>query len=168
MEVFAKTFDVPTAYEVIRKRSGKWFDPELVRWQANSKMMRTLSGMTFTDTRNALLSMEFAASGGRVEQRIDAICDAFAQIVDAKSPFTAEHSSASAIIAVQMAGSDGVYRDRLTTLRRAALLHDLGKLAVSNTILDKPGKPMDEEWASIRKHPFSRRRFCSTLTDLSA
>jgi HD-GYP domain-containing protein (c-di-GMP phosphodiesterase class II) len=48
----------------------------------------------------------------------------------------------------------GLMGERLTTLRRAALLHDLGKLAVSNTILDKPGRPTDEEWQSIRQHPF--------------
>ena len=48
----------------------------------------------------------------------------------------------------------GITGARLTTLRRAALLHDLGKLAVSNTILDKNGKPTDEEWASIRRAPY--------------
>jgi HD-GYP domain-containing protein (c-di-GMP phosphodiesterase class II) len=38
-------------------------------------------------------------------------------------------------------------------LRRAGLLHDIGKLAVSNQILDKPGKPDDAEWQSIKSHP---------------
>ena len=38
-------------------------------------------------------------------------------------------------------------------LRRAALLHDIGKLGVSNMILDKPGKPTDDEFQQIRKHP---------------
>ena len=38
-------------------------------------------------------------------------------------------------------------------LRRAGLLHDIGKLAVSNQILDKPGKPDEAEWQAIRSHP---------------
>jgi HD-GYP domain-containing protein (c-di-GMP phosphodiesterase class II) len=46
----------------------------------------------------------------------------------------------------------------LRDLRRAALLHDIGKLGVSNLILDKPGKPTDEEFEQIRKHPdYSQR-----------
>jgi len=44
-------------------------------------------------------------------------------------------------------------RDRVLFVRHAALLHDLGKMAVSNSILEKPGKPDENEWQILRKHP---------------
>lgn len=158
LEVFAKTFDVPTAYELIRKRSGKWFDPQLVQMAGSFENNADFWHDVHHNTRHALLSLEVRATVEDASQsRIDAICDAFAQIVDAKSPFTAEHSFRVRDYAVQMGEALGITGTRLTTLRRAALLHDLGKLAVSNTILDKAGKPTDEEWASIRKHPFYTR-----------
>jgi HD-GYP domain-containing protein (c-di-GMP phosphodiesterase class II) len=57
-------------------------------------------------------------------------------------------------VAKQFGCSASMQRD----LRRAALLHDIGKLGVSNAILDKPGKPTEEEFAQIRRHPeYSQR-----------
>ena len=52
-----------------------------------------------------------------------------------------------------MRSSSAAAADLQRDLHRAALLHDVGKLGVSNLILDKPGKPTDEEMAIIRKHP---------------
>jgi HD-GYP domain-containing protein (c-di-GMP phosphodiesterase class II) len=87
------------------------------------------------------------------EARLDRIADAFALIVDAKSPFTFAHSRRVATCAVAInarLGDEGVDAVRL---RRAALLHDLGKLTVPNRVLDKPGTLDAEEWALIRQHP---------------
>jgi putative nucleotidyltransferase with HDIG domain len=84
---------------------------------------------------------------------LDAICQAFAQIVDAKSPFTYNHSNGVANGAVAMARRLGFDAARILFIRHAALLHDLGKMAVSNTILEKPGKPDDAEWQILREHP---------------
>ena len=154
LEVFAKTFDVETAYAMLRKRSGKWFDPELVRVAMSFRNDGAFWHSVVNQTRDAMSVLDIhAAIETATDDRIDAICNAFAQIVDAKSPFTAEHSSRVRDYSVEMARDLGIEGKRLTTLRRAALLHDIGKLGVSNTILDKPGKPTDEEWASIRKHP---------------
>lgn len=61
---------------------------------------------------------------------IDSVCDAFAQIVDAKSHFTGEHSSRVAHYAVEIAESLGFDTLRTQQMRRAGLLHDVGKLAV--------------------------------------
>jgi HD-GYP domain-containing protein (c-di-GMP phosphodiesterase class II) len=154
LEVFAKTFDIPTAYEILRKRSGKWFDPEVVRAACSFEDDQAFWEDVFRNTQTALLALDMrAAIEAASESRIDAICDAFAQIVDAKSPFTAQHSSRVSIYAVLIGSALGLPEARLTLLRRAGLLHDLGKLGVSNTILDKPGKPTDEEWNAIREHP---------------
>lgn len=165
LEVFAKTFDVATGYQVLRKRAGKWFDPELVRAVGAFEQDQAFWQDVHERTREALLGLNMrAAVEVAGEERIDAICDAFAQIVDAKSPFTAEHSTRVRDYSVEIAQALGIAGARLTTLRRAALLHDVGKLSVSNTILDKPGKPTDEEWIAIKKHPFYTQQILGQIT----
>ena len=84
---------------------------------------------------------------------LDSIAEGFARVIDAKSPYTARHSQGVAHIAVGIAGELGFDGRELSDLRRAALLHDIGKLGVSNRILDKPGRLDDEEWKAIRRHP---------------
>lgn len=84
---------------------------------------------------------------------LDLIAEGFARVIDAKSPFTARHSEGVAEIAVGIAGELGFDGVALSDVRRAALLHDIGKLGVSNRILDKPGKLNDEEWKAVRRHP---------------
>ncbi len=76
-----------------------------------------------------------------------------AHVVDAKSPWTYQHSTRVAEIAVGISRQFGISSDFERDLRRAALLHDIGKLGVSNMILDKPGKPTEAEFDEIRKHP---------------
>jgi len=88
------------------------------------------------------------------EARVDEICGAFAEVVDAKSPFTFRHSNGVAEAAVRIAETLGMTSDEVTLLRRAGLLHDIGKLSVPNSILEKPGKLDAEEWAVVKQHPY--------------
>jgi putative nucleotidyltransferase with HDIG domain len=78
---------------------------------------------------------------------------AFGNIVDAKSPFTYNHSLGVANAAVATARTLGLPRQRIVFLRHAALLHDLGKLGVSNAILEKPAKLDNAEWQVMKGHP---------------
>lgn len=87
------------------------------------------------------------------EGRLDGIARAFAQVIDAKSPFTYEHSARVAAIARAMAERLGWSAGEQRELWRAALMHDIGKLAVSNAILDKPGELTADEFARVREHP---------------
>ena len=92
------------------------------------------------------------------EDDLDNIATAFARVVDAKSPWTYKHSDGVARIADGIAESMGLSTDLKRDIRRAGLLHDIGKLGVSNMILDKPGRPTDDEFDQIRKHPdFSKQ-----------
>jgi putative nucleotidyltransferase with HDIG domain len=95
--------------------------------------------------------------GGRRHQleagRIDQICEAFADVVDAKSHFTFRHSMGVADAAYGIARGMGLAPERVQLVRRAALLHDIGKLSVSNTILDKTSKLTDMEWKAVQQHP---------------
>jgi putative nucleotidyltransferase with HDIG domain len=74
-------------------------------------------------------------------------------IVDAKSSFTAAHSSRVTEVAVELGMLFGFDQDRLRTLRRAALLHDIGKLGVPNSILEKPGRLDGDEYLRVQQHP---------------
>lgn len=154
LEVFAQTFGLGPAYEMLRARAGRWFDPEMVR-AAHDFRQEDAFWLSLRETpHKSLLGLEIqAASEPATEARVDSVCDAFAQIVDAKSQFTGEHSTRVCAYTLEIADGLGITGERRTTLRRAALLHDIGKLAVPNSILDKNGKPTDEEWACIRRHP---------------
>ena len=87
------------------------------------------------------------------DERLDRITEAFAQVIDAKSPYTFNHSSGVADYATRVAAELGHGPDALRALRRMGLLHDIGKLGVSSRILDKPSKLTDEEFAQVRRHP---------------
>src|SRR5262249_27129952 len=88
------------------------------------------------------------------EATVENICRTFAEIADAKSPFTYRHSVGVAGAATFMAPMLNVGEPEVTLLRRAALLHDIGKLAVSGAILDKMRALTSEEWTALRKHAY--------------
>ena len=88
------------------------------------------------------------------DQTFHSICVAFGQIVDSKSPFTFSHSENVARIAVAIGEKMFLDQRPFARLRNAALLHDLGKMAVSNQILEKPGELTEDEWRVMRLHPF--------------
>ncbi len=164
MDVFFTAYGVDAAYDVILRRRGTWFDPDLVRAAARFQTDYKFWASLAANPTDMLSNLEMrAALDDASEERIDAICSAFAGIVDAKSPFTAEHSSRVRDYAVQIASQMGIMGRRLTLLRRAAQLHDLGKLGVPNSILDKPGKPTPHEWAVIREHPGNSYRILAGI-----
>jgi len=78
---------------------------------------------------------------------------ALAAAVDARDHYTYGHSRQVAKYAVAIGKALGLSRRKLERLRIAALLHDIGKIGLSDSIIKKPG-PMDEkEWEMMRKHP---------------
>ena len=155
VEVFFTAYGLESALDVAWQRRGEWFDPMLV--DALQSFGREMSFW------NRLLSDNLVGELSRWEpedavlladeQCLDRVAEAFARVVDAKSPWTYQHSTRVAEIAVGVARMFNCSREVERDVRRAALLHDVGKLGVSNLILDKPGKPTDEELEQIRKHP---------------
>jgi HD-GYP domain-containing protein (c-di-GMP phosphodiesterase class II) len=136
-------------------RSGVWFDPALVdAFVAAQKAPGFWTSLAAPDLEARVFAMKPALQSEPVnEDYLDDIAEAFSQVVDAKSPFTADHSNRVTLYTDMIAEEMGLAPDHRRWLRRAALLHDLGKLGVSNQVLDKPGKPDADEWASIRLHP---------------
>ena len=154
-EVFLTTYGTLTAFDMAATRRGKWFDPALVDalqalrhsahfWQS-LRDVDPLAQIALIEPADRVLTAD--------DDRLDLVAEAFARVIDAKSPWTYEHSNGVARVALEVAGRLGFSDKALRELRRAALLHDLGKLGVSNLILDKPGRLTDEELASVRRHP---------------
>lgn len=151
MEVFWSTYGLVAAYKMADLRSGRWFDPEVVRAATSfSGDVAFWGGLNEVNFRDVVPEgLRFAA----VDADVDGICEAFAMIIDAKSSFTAEHSTRVADFAVKIGRELGLSAERLLLLKRAGLLHDIGKLGVSSGILEKPGKLDDSEYAIIKSHP---------------
>lgn len=101
----------------------------------------------------ALLASVALARAGVDQQQLDTIAEAFAAVIDAKSRYTHEHSQRVSRLAVSIGERLGVKGQALVRLRRAALLHDIGKLGVPNRILDKCGALTPAEWKVIQRHP---------------
>ncbi len=155
VEVFVTAFGVDAAFEVADARSGTWFDPALVR-----ALRSFAADHAFWTTLAATDQLEYVADlepTDRIlladESRLDQVAEAFARVIDAKSPYTAQHSAGVAAIAVAIGKELGAVEGEQVTLRRAGLLHDIGKLGISNLILDKPGRLTEPEMAEMRKHP---------------
>ncbi|MDQ3069913.1 MAG: HD domain-containing protein [Acidobacteriota bacterium] len=156
MEIFWNERGRDAALDVVGARSGKWFDPELVRVAEHiAKDPALAEAMQQTDLPRAVSAAEPHERELAVdEERLDWIAGAFALVVDAKSSFTFQHSARVAGLAVFIAERLGLPDENRVRLRRAGLLHDIGKLGVPNRILDKPGKLDSAEWAVIQRHAY--------------
>jgi HD-GYP domain-containing protein (c-di-GMP phosphodiesterase class II) len=169
LEVFVRTVGLPGALAMALKRRGRWFDPALVDALLSMRDDRRFWG-PLEDPR-AVPPVAAWEPADRVitagEDRLDRVADAFARVIDAKSPFTARHSSEVARWAVATGGVLGLPADGLRDLHRAGLLHDIGKLAVSSRILDKPGRLEPAEMAAIREHPRYTHQILTRVACLS-
>ncbi len=158
LDVFSAGRGVQAAMDALVERSGTWFDPELVRvavslYRRGTLWANCLATDSQDDTRRAVLDMESGSRHQLEAGRIDQICEAFADVVDAKSHFTFRHSMGVADAAHGIARGMGLAPDRVQMVRRAALLHDIGKLSLSNSILDKKTQLSETEWKAVQQHP---------------
>jgi len=156
-DAFFRAGGIDAATDVVRKRRAAQLDPLVADafLQAADVVMRSLAGPSIWE---AFLAAEpepvraFSAAG------LDRTAVAFAAYVDLKSPFTLGHSSGVARLAETAARHAQMSATETQTLRLAALLHDLGRAAVSNGIWDKAG-PLDSvEREQIRWHPYHAER----------
>jgi HD-GYP domain-containing protein (c-di-GMP phosphodiesterase class II) len=159
LDVFATERSPLEAMLVLRQRSGRWFDPEIVKAAESLHQRNSLWQQCLLDGegKNSVQAAVIELSPDQIDRlsasHIDVICEAFAEVVDAKSHFTYRHSMGVTEAARKIGAAMGLKQERLQLLNRAALLHDLGKLRVPNSILDKPGKLDNEEWAVMQQHP---------------
>jgi putative nucleotidyltransferase with HDIG domain len=168
LDVFSTGRSPSVAIETLEQWSGTWFDPELV--QAALSLNRRGVLWTYCRasdshelTRAAVLDLDPRKRQRLDDRQIDLICEAFADVVDAKSHFTFRHSVGVAELARGIAKNLGLRQDRIRLVRRAALLHDIGKLSVANTILDKKTRLTEAEWKVVERHPGLTRRILEQI-----
>ena len=166
VEVFHFTRGVRAACRVAARRSGQWFDPQLVEalvsFRADASFWASLADpdVSAVEPPDRVLIAD--------ENRLDRITEAFAEVIDAKSPWTHEHCDRVYAIAIGMGthlGFDGV---ALRDLGRAARLHDIGMLSISNRILDKPGPLTRAEFARVKEHPLLTERILERVPSWGA
>jgi HD-GYP domain-containing protein (c-di-GMP phosphodiesterase class II) len=154
VDVFHAEGGRTAALKEARARAGSWFDPRLVAalervgkqdafWDmlASPAIDKTVFAMEPADHTIAL-----------DDDYLDDIAAAFGQVVDSKSPYTSGHSSRVALYTDMIAEALGLSAEKRRWLKRGALLHDVGKLGVSNSVLDKAGALDRDEWAAVRQH----------------
>lgn len=161
LDIFAAIDGPQAAIDVLRSRSGTWFDPLLVAvvedlHEAGELWHDALPHHSVEACRELVMRMQPNASLLLADD-VDIICAVFAEVVDAKSPFTYQHSRRVAEVTFAIARALYLPVDRQQMLHRCALLHDLGKLGTPNTILDKAAPLTSLEWDLIRQHPLYTR-----------
>ena len=155
VEVFFSAHGPAGAEEVAPVRSGRWFDPALVEvLLAEARECCLWEDLSRKDPDLEVTRLEPA---DRVleatPERVDLVARAFGEIIDAKSPFTYRHSEGVARTATAIADRAGLGPEAKRDLMRASLLHDIGKLGISNRILEKRGALTEREFAAIMRHP---------------
>ena len=157
VEVAHRVGGVEGARELAAKRAGKQFDPafaQAVRDDADT----IFSGLDAVATWDAVIGAEPALAVMLSGERFDAALTAIADFVDLKSPYMLGHARAVSELAAAAGEQLGLADGELRTLRRAGLVHDLGRLGVSNSIWDKPGPLGAGEWERVRLHPHITER----------
>jgi HD-GYP domain-containing protein (c-di-GMP phosphodiesterase class II) len=146
-----------SAVEVIRRRAGGWFDPGVAEAfaQFGSGILEEIEAR---DVWEAVLEAEPEPRRAIGPEGLDGLALAFADMVDLKSPFMLGHSSEVADLSERAGVALGLDPPVVTDLRRAALLHDLGRLSVSNGIWEKRAALNTTEWERVRLHPYQTER----------
>ena len=129
----------------------------------------TLNEESISQARQVADQVAVAFSNARLIEELNQLhsgtLTALAHAIDAKSRWTAGHSERVAKLALKIGNALQFSPEKLETLRRAALLHDIGKIGVPAAILDKTGKLSDIEEQFIREHV---RRGASILEPIAA
>lgn len=154
VDVFHFNDGPASAITEARTRAGSWFDPALVAaLETVAKEPGFWAMLASDEVEEAVQALEPQSRAVELdEDYLDAIAAAYGEVVDAKSPFTAGHSQRVGHYSDLIAQELGVSEARRRWLRRAAVLHDVGKLGVSNTVLDKPARLEPHEWAAVKLH----------------
>ncbi len=96
-------------------------------------------------------------------ERAESVLFSLARSIESKDPYTHGHCERLSDYSVNLARQVGLSPEEITALRRAGVVHDIGKVAVPDAILLKPGRLTEDEWKVIRQHPIVGERICEPL-----
>lgn len=136
----------------VMEHFGTLYSPRVAEALLESMDAEFLEGLRNENIDQALreempaLKVELSAG-----QLVD-LCELFALIIDAKSPFTRNHSTGVADLARRLSPHFGITGDHKHELMIAGYLHDLGKLSVPLSLLEKPGPLTEDEYYQMQKH----------------
>lgn len=146
---------------------GSEFDPELVA--AGRGLFGEVRFWLDLDERNVgrvVESMVARFPRVLIPRDIDQLASVFACLIDNKSPYTANHSRDVAEFTVKLARHFDLPAEKVDLLRVAGLLHDLGKLGVPSSILNKPTRLSPEEYQIVKAHPYYTEHILSQVGGL--
>lgn len=154
LDVFVSVRGRVEALSVLTARRGTWYDPDVVGVVRELATRGLFDDLAAPDLIGRTLELEPSdRTDVALDADVDRLAGAFADIVDAKSPFTGAHSQRVGNVAERIATRLGLSEQGVVDVRRAGLLHDLGKLGVPNMILDKPSRLEPAEFEVIKRHP---------------
>ncbi len=155
--VLLELHGVAATLATLKKRRGKAYEPRLVDAFA-SAADELLADLDAQSSWEAVLALEPEPHARFTEAQFDEACLALADFADIKSPFTFGHSRAVAALASAAGRCLGLPETEVTTLRRAALVHDIGQVAVSSGIFAKTGALTESDREKVRLHPYHAER----------
>ena len=165
-EIYNRRGGAPAAADVVRRRRGGALDPDLAALFCDHAAA-LLAGVEEPSSWDAFREAEPEPRRAVGEAELDGVLAAIADLVDLKSPYTAGHSRGVANLAAAAGERAGLAPPELATLRRAALLHDIGRLGVANTIWDQPGPLTEAQRERVRLHPYLSGRMIGRVTALA-
>lgn len=166
VEVFHRRGGIEAAEAVARERSGTQFDPMVVERFCDDAP-GVLAPLEDTPSWNAVIGAQPGLRRALSDQEIDAALEAIADFADLKSPYTLGHSREVADLAAEAGRNYGLPADEVRVIRRAGLVHDFGRLGVSNAIWDKRDQLTTAERERIRLYPYLTERILCASAGLA-
>jgi HD-GYP domain-containing protein (c-di-GMP phosphodiesterase class II) len=157
VEVAHRTGGVDAARALAQRRSGSQFDPMVVEAFCLDAE-KILHGLDEVGSWAEVIDAEPALAIELSPEQTDDALAAIARFVDLKSPYTLGHSGAVAELAAGAARHLALDAEEVRLVRRGGLVHDFGRLGVSNAIWDKAGPLRAGEWERVRMHPYFAER----------
>ena len=101
-------------------------------------------------------------------ERAESVLFSLARSIEGKDPYTHGHCERLMSYSASLGEHLGLPEEQIVALRRAGIVHDIGKVAVPDAVLLKPGKLTPEEWKLMQEHPVVGERICAPLKSFRA